>query len=169
MTSGADIKRMTTFMRIFGDELRWARKSNGWTRRDLVDRLETELSAQTIAAYELGTRNCSVVRFVEITEALDVPPPDVFRRAYYRLRDLEHATGWVIDLVAASRLEHAELGPLSRWARCQLRALREGEPTVKRLDLAALQLLAELCGVSTIDLIRLMASKGSTIGEGVRD
>src|SRR3981081_3049844 len=58
-----------TYQRILGDELRKLRRQRGWTRKELNQHLQSEISLQTLATYELGTRQCSVVRLVGLWPA----------------------------------------------------------------------------------------------------
>ncbi len=74
-----------TYQRVLGDELRRLRKQRGWTRRDLNRRLQSDISLQTLATYELGTRQCSVVRLVEICLALDEVPHELLARVHQRV------------------------------------------------------------------------------------
>lgn len=151
------------YQRTLGDELRKARKQLGWTRKDLQQRLDREVSLQTLATYELGTRQCSVVRLAELCHALHQQPYEVLRRVHERL----FATGAAgdgssggrisLDLAAAAVTDLPELRPLRRWAASTLRArgnaaVGAGEPLA--LDAAALERLADLCGLELLDLIR---------------
>src|SRR5947208_15792184 len=74
-----------TYQQVLGDEIRRLRKQRGWTRKDLNGRLQSDISLQTLATYELGTRQCSVVRFVEICLALDERPHELLARVHERL------------------------------------------------------------------------------------
>jgi transcriptional regulator with XRE-family HTH domain len=136
------------FMRALGDELRTARKQRKWLRRDLLAHLETDLSLQTLATYELGTRHITVVRLVEITLALGASPMDVLARAYQRELAAEEARPgmWLVDLVAASRVRGEELVPLRRWA---THRLYQNGPNPVPLDPAAVSALTMLCGIPT--------------------
>jgi len=55
-------QRSDEVSRVLGAELRSLRKGHGWTRRDLLERSELNIALQTLATYELGTRQCTVVR-----------------------------------------------------------------------------------------------------------
>ncbi|MBM7772384.1 hypothetical protein JOD54_002588 [Actinokineospora baliensis] len=137
-----------TYQRVLGDEIRRLRKQRGWTRKDLNGRLQSEISLQTLATYELGTRQCSVVRFVEICVALDALPHDLMARVHDRVF-ADTPLGRVrVDLHAAAADERPQLMPLRRWA-AELLA----EHDEVHLDVAALDRLAELCGMDTIELI----------------
>lgn len=54
------------YQRILGEELRKLRTERGWTRKELGEKLQSGISLQTLATYELGTRQCSVVRLAEL-------------------------------------------------------------------------------------------------------
>jgi transcriptional regulator with XRE-family HTH domain len=141
-----------TYQRVLGDELRKLRKQRGWTRKVLQGKLQTEVSLQTLATYELGTRQCSVVRLAEICLALDALPHDLLARVHGRI--FTDAPGEHIRLELSRIAEDGqpELLPLRRWARDRLRA--SGSRSVEvRLDLPALEQMAELCGLNTVDLI----------------
>ncbi|MBB5891154.1 transcriptional regulator with XRE-family HTH domain [Kutzneria kofuensis] len=141
-----------TYQRVLGDELRKLRKQRGWTRKVLQGKLQTEVSLQTLATYELGTRQCSVVRLAEICLALDAMPHDLLARVHGRI--FTDAPGEHIRLELSRVVEDAqpELLPLRRWARDRLRAANARTAEVQ-LDLPALEQLAELCGVDTVDLM----------------
>lgn len=107
MVTASDTKRGQRFMRVLGDELRTARKLRGWSRKDLVVRLPCQISLQTLATYELGTRHCSVARFLELVDTLEVSALDLWARALERITDVEHAPGMHVDLVVAARTGRA--------------------------------------------------------------
>ena len=141
-----------TYQRVLGDELRKLRKQRGWTRKVLQGKLQTEVSLQTLATYELGTRQCSVVRLAEICLALDAMPHDLLARVHGRI--FTDTPGEHIRLELSRVVEDGqpELLPLRRWARDRLRAAGARSAEVQ-LDLPALEQLAELCGVDTVDLM----------------
>jgi hypothetical protein len=135
------------FLRLLGDELRKARKRRGLIRRDLAPQLQPEVSTQTIATYELGTRAAPGTRFVEVCMLLGEKPADLLRRTWERMiDDPDTATGWDIDLAAAARLHDADLTPLAAWAAVRL-AYNPLQPTTTRLSPAAITHLATLCGL----------------------
>ncbi|WP_026421333.1 helix-turn-helix domain-containing protein [Actinokineospora inagensis] len=137
-----------TYQRVLGDEIRRLRKQRGWTRKELNGRLQSDISLQTLATYELGTRQCSVVRFVEICVALDTLPHDLIARVHDRVF-ADTPLGRVrVDLRAAAEDTRPQLLPLRRWAA----ELRTDHDEV-HLDLTALDRLAELCGMDTAELI----------------
>jgi transcriptional regulator with XRE-family HTH domain len=143
-----------TYQRVLGDELRRLRKQRGWTRRDLNRRLQSDISLQTLATYELGTRQCSVVRLVEICLALDEVPHELMARVHQRMFSDSPVGRIRVDLRKVVRDTQPELLPLRRWAKGRLAELNgtHGSAEVS-LDISALERMAELCGLETVELI----------------
>lgn len=154
---------VATYQRVLGDELRRLRKQRGWTRRDLNKRLQSDISLQTLATYELGTRQCSVVRLVEICLALDEVPHELLARVHQRVFSDARVGRIRLDLRKVVRDQQHELQPLRRWAKGKLAEEANGQPvTDVNLDIAALERMAELCNLETVELIaRLRAITGS--------
>lgn len=151
-----------TYQRVLGDELRRLRKKRGWTRRDLNRRLQSDISLQTLATYELGTRQCSVVRLVEICIALDEVPHELLARVHQRVFADSPVGRIRIDLRKVVRNSQPELLPLRRWAKGKLAENNGSHPPDVSLDIAALERMAELCGLETVELIsRLQAISGA--------
>lgn len=140
-----------TYQRVLGDEIRRLRKRRGWTRKDLNDRLQSDISLQTLATYELGTRQISVVRLVELCVALDELPHELLARVHERVFAGEETGRLRIDLRAVVRDNEPELVPLRRWAVGRLNE-HDSAPEIG-LDIAALERMAELCGIEVVDLI----------------
>ncbi|MGQ0837993.1 helix-turn-helix domain-containing protein [Actinokineospora sp.] len=148
------------YQRVLGDELRRLRKQRGWTRRELNGRLQSDISLQTLATYELGTRQCSVVRFVEICLALDELPHELIARVHDRVFTDRPVGGVRVDLRSVARDRRPDMAPLRRWAAGRLAEHQGAGPAEVRLDIAALERMAELCGLETVDLIgRLRAGR----------
>jgi transcriptional regulator with XRE-family HTH domain len=143
-----------TYQRVLGDELRRLRKQRGWTRRDLNRRLQSDISLQTLATYELGTRQCSVVRLVEICLALDEVPHELLARVHQRVFSDSPVGRIRIDLRRVVHDTQPELLPLRRWAKGRLaEAGGAHAPADVSLDITALERMAELCGLETVELI----------------
>jgi hypothetical protein len=150
----------TDLTHILGDELRQARRRRRWTRRQLRGRLEHHLSLPALASYELGTRQCTVNRYVEICEALDTAAPELLARALRRLASLTHPGGLHIDLCPVIGDDSKELCAFRRWAEHRL-ATSPGRDTAVHLAAPAVDRLAELCGVTTPDLVATLAALGA--------
>jgi transcriptional regulator with XRE-family HTH domain len=149
--TGAATSEGTTYQRLLGDELRAARRALGWTRRDLQRQLGGEVSLQTLATYELGSRACTVRRLVELCMAMGQPPHELLGRAHRRACG-EVASGSVTVPLASLATDPEpddtpELTPLRRWARGRLAAARAPERIT--LDPPALEQLSVLCRVDT--------------------
>lgn len=151
-----------TYQRVLGDEIRRLRKLRGWTRKELNERLQSDISLQTLATYELGTRQCSVTRFVEICLALDEQPHALLARVHERVF-AETPVGRIrIDLRKVVRDRQPELLPLRRWASGRLAAEPGPHGSEVHLDIAALERMAELCGLETVDLINRLRTLGAS-------
>ncbi|GGS43017.1 MULTISPECIES: helix-turn-helix domain-containing protein [Actinokineospora] len=142
------------YQRVLGDELRKARKQRGWTRKELTSRLQTGISLQTLATYELGTRQCTIVRFVELCLALEEMPHELMSRVHDRVFAGTTMGRVRVDLRRVVRDDRPELSPLRRWAAGRLACHVGPEPPIVQLDPAALERLAELCRVETVELVR---------------
>ncbi|KAA2261261.1 helix-turn-helix transcriptional regulator [Solihabitans fulvus] len=142
------------YQRVLGDELRTLRKQRGWTRKELNRRLQSGISLQTLATYELGTRQCSVIRLVEICHALDVPAYEVLQRVHEKVFTDPPPGHIRLDLTAIAADDHGELLPLRRWARDRLDQLPLGAAPEVHLDLSALEYMAQLCQLTPVELIR---------------
>jgi transcriptional regulator with XRE-family HTH domain len=150
-----------SYQRVLGDELRRVRKQRGWTRKQLQNRLQSDISLQTLATYELGTRQCSVVRLAELCIALDVLPQDVLSRVHDRVFTGDRPGHIRVDLLEVVHDNQAELLPLRRWATDRLQQNHDGRSREVHLDLAALEQMAELCGLDTVELIGRLRRLGA--------
>ncbi|QUF07279.1 helix-turn-helix transcriptional regulator [Actinosynnema pretiosum subsp. pretiosum] len=144
------------YQRVLGDELRSLRKQRGWTRKELNQRLQSDISLQTLATYELGTRQCSVVRLVEICVALGVPAHRVLAKVHERVFGDSPSGHLPVNLAAVAADGRPHLAPLRRWAQGRLAQVGPEQPPEVHLDLPALDYMAQLCQLSTVDLIRTL-------------
>jgi len=166
MSLTVDNSQVSVFACALGDELRRTRKQLGWSRKQLLDHLESQISIQTVATYESGRRQCSVARLVEICRAMDVYAHDLLARVQKRT-EAETTDRLVVDLRRIVRDRQPELIPLRRWAQQRLGQAGGDAAHAVPLDLAALESMAELCGMTTLDLIkrlRALTSLGSMTG-----
>lgn len=153
MTITVDNPRLSIFACVLGDELRRARNERGWTRRELMRHLESDISIQTVATYEAGSRQCSVARLVELCDAMGVHAHDLLARVHERA-EADASDRLVLDLNRIVRDCPTELMPLRRWAQQRLAQADRGQAHAVPVDLVALESMAQLCGVATVDLIR---------------
>ena len=150
-----------TYQRVLGDEIRRLRKLRGWTRKELNERLQSDISLQTLATYELGTRQCSVTRLVEICLALDELPHELLARVHERVFTDTPVGRIRLDLRKVVRDRQPELLSLRRWASGRL-AADPGHGYEVHLDIAALERMAELCNLETVDLITRLRNLGAS-------
>lgn len=157
---GSDVRLdAEEYQRVLGEELRELRRWHGWTRKALGERLDSDISPQTLATYELGTRQCSVVRLAELCLAMGEQPQQLLTRVQRRL--FPERPGEVrvrlSTLVALDTTdpETTELAPLCRWARGRLSGVaahESAESDEVRLDSDAIGWLAQLCGLDETTL-----------------
>lgn len=152
MTTFVDNPRLRDFASALGEELRQARQQRGWSRKQLLAHLSTDISIQTVATYESGTRQCSVVRLVELCEAMGIHAHDLLARVLERT-EFESSGHLVVDLDRVADDQQSDLTPLHRWAGQRLAHAGRNQPHSVALDLTALEYMAELCGITTVDLI----------------
>jgi transcriptional regulator with XRE-family HTH domain len=139
--------------RAIGEEIRRVRESAGWTRSQLVERMPTDIHIRTLAAYEQGSRQCAVVRLVEICLVLGVAPEALLGLALHRAEIDLQTLGIEVDLHAVMRDEQAELAPLRSWACKRLQGASKGAG-IAHLNYAAIQEMAILLDFTRSELIR---------------
>lgn len=142
------------YQKLLGEELRTVRRERGLTRAQLRDRMTVDLSLQTLATYELGTRQCSVVRLVELCHGLDIRAEDMLARV---ARRLPAAEALVVSLVRIIQSPHPELAPLQRWAKASVTSATD----VVRFEPDMVDRMAELCGLPSAELVRTLQALAS--------
>jgi transcriptional regulator with XRE-family HTH domain len=152
--------RVTKVSRALGDELRSLRQGHGWTRRDLLERSGLDIALQTLATYELGTRQCTVVRLWELAEALEEPLDELVIRVMQRIGE-QNVSGLIVDLRAAARTTVADLKPFRAWAKVQLRTSPMGQAQFVVLGRVALESLARVCDLGLDDLVHRLRDRRS--------
>jgi hypothetical protein len=97
---------------------------------------------------------------------MDVLPQDLLARVHDRLFPGDRPGQIRVDLSRVARDQQPELRPLQRWARDRLSQAEIGTNPEVHLDLAALEQMAELCGLQIVDLIgklRVMNAAGNAV------
>jgi transcriptional regulator with XRE-family HTH domain len=142
---------------VLGFELRRLRKQRGWTRGELRARLLAatghDLSRQTLATYELGTRAITMERLAALCYTYGVRPSTLLSIVDDHVLGAE-ATNEPqedtisVDLRPLARSDRACTAPIRAWALTQL---NQGRITV-RLTASALTELATACGVEVEEI-----------------
>lgn len=137
--------------RALGEELRRVREDRGWSQSELARWMPTELHVKTLATYEQGIRQCTVVRLVEICRTLGVAAADVLSRAQLHMAVDLQKVGLEVDLHAVAGDTRSELRLLRRWARNRL----ANNPAcgVVHLIPGALQEMAAVLGLTVAELV----------------
>lgn len=145
--------------RVLGRELKKRRQQRRWTRNDLLEHLDTDVSVQTLATYELGKRKLSVTRLFELCLAMDESPSEIVANVQ---RQVLMDGPWRIRLNLRKVVEgeRPELEPLRRWAAT---LLNQDKPlTTYVLDEPAMNWLADVCAMPVLDLeaiLKTMAAR----------
>lgn len=142
------------YQKLLGQELRAVRREQGLTRAQLRERLNIGVSLQTLATYELGTRQCSVVRLAELCHGLAIRPEDLLARVARRMPAEEEL---VVSLVRIIQSPCPELAPLKRWAKVKMTSATD----VVRFEGDMVRRMADLCDLSAADLVRKLQALGS--------
>jgi transcriptional regulator with XRE-family HTH domain len=149
----AMINRLIT--RSLGEMLKRAREEAGLSQTDLAALLPSKPHAKTLAAYEQGARQCTVVRLCEIAGAVGVSPMDLLARALLHA-EIELQTARVhVDLAILADESGPELRHLRKWARTRLAAYPER--TIVELDGNALQEMAVIYNTTLTGLVNQLA------------
>lgn len=106
--------------RAVGEELRRARETRGWSRAFLVTRLPSGIGDRTLLSYEHGTRHLTLLRHVELCQALEVGAPAVLGSALQRARVYLDNLAIRVDLRALLADDTAEFRSLTVWAHNKL-------------------------------------------------
>lgn len=125
-----------TVSKAVGEELRRAREAQGWSRLQFVEQLPSGIGDRTLLSYEHGARQMLLVRFAELSWALDIDPPTMFARGLQRARVRVENLTLHVDLRALLRDRRVTFLPLKQWARNTLNDHPDGvalvEPVVVR-------------------------------------
>jgi len=140
--------------RAIGEELRRAREALGWSRAQLVEQLPSGIGDRTLLSYEHGTRHLTALRFIEISQALEVPAPTLLNQALQRARIHLENLNLRIDLRFMLNDRSDKFRPMHQWARNKLNEAPDG---VAELPPASVRELATFVGCRYEELAGWMA------------
>jgi transcriptional regulator with XRE-family HTH domain len=135
--------------RAIGEELRRARDARGWTRAQVVALLPSGIGERTLLSYEHGTRQLSVLRLLELCDALGVTASSVLNLALQRARLLLENLALQVDLHALLNDQRPQEPPLAQWASNKL--CRHPDGIVELVPAAVLE-LADVMGCDQSEL-----------------
>lgn len=143
--------------RVLGGLLRDRRQDLGWTRAVLRKRLASEMSLQTLATYELGTRLMTVPRLLEICAAEGVEAWKIVQVVEEKLATKRHIDDTpgdiVVNLHALVHLCGSQMAPLGKWARARLQRQERTDSTWRTIPVEALASLSLLCNIQVLDML----------------
>ncbi len=152
-------EQLNQFAHALGELLRSARRERGWTRKQLRAAMcadEDDLSLQTLASYELGTRRISVERLIAVCAALDKRPDELLRRATTLAFSGHYGTRITVDLLDLAHTTDPRLQPLQRWAQVRAQQSPAERVLVEELDATALSAMAGIAGTTEYDLVQAL-------------
>lgn len=140
--------------RAISAELRRTREAGGLSRGQLVALLPSGIGERTLLSYEHGTRHLTVLRFIELCRALDVPAPTLLNQALQRARI--HLQNLVLQTDLRSLLNDRtdKFRPMHRWARNKLNESSNG---VVELPPSSVRELATFVGCTSQELANYLA------------
>lgn len=142
--------------RVLGEELRRTRDALGLTRAELTQRMPSRIHPQTLATYEAGVRQCTVVRLIEICRALGVAAPDILSLSLQRAEAELYSLTLLIDLTALTRDDNDIFHQVRAWARRKLD--EPGGRDVAWLEPPAVREMAFIFGLPRTDLVTYLAA-----------
>jgi transcriptional regulator with XRE-family HTH domain len=140
--------------RALGEELRRAREALGWSRLELVARLPSGIGDRTLLSYEHGTRNLTMIRFIEICRAMGVDSATLHSRALQRARIHVETMNLHVDLYELLRDTNDKFRPMVQWAR---NTLNEHPDGLVEVQPGVVRNLARFAGCSYLDLANYLA------------
>lgn len=135
--------------RALGEELRRAREARGWSRAQLVELLPSRIGERTLLSYEHGGRQLTVLRLIELSEALGVPASVVFAQALQRARLYLHNLVLRVDLRQLLKNGNSTYRSVFPWA---LNRLHDSEDGVIEVTPTGVRELAAFIGRTVVEL-----------------
>jgi transcriptional regulator with XRE-family HTH domain len=140
--------------RAIGQELRRAREARGWSRLQLVARLPSGIGDRTLLSYEHGTRHLTMLRFIEICQALETDSATLHRKALQRARiNLENLT-LRVDVRFLLNDRSDTYRPMHQWAR---NCLNEHPNGIVDVAPETVHNLALFVGCTYLELVNYLA------------
>jgi transcriptional regulator with XRE-family HTH domain len=140
--------------RAIGEEIQRARKALGLSRPQLSALLPSRIGQRTLLSYEHGIRHPTVLRLVEIGQAVGVDAATMLHRALLRAGDYVVTMTLHVDLHALLADKTRVFRPLAPWARNTLNENPEG---VAEVDPPVVANLALFIGCRHRELARHLA------------
>lgn len=144
-----------TVTRAVGEELWRMREARGLARAKVVAKLKSGIGDRTLLSYEHGTRSLTVVRFVEIGDALDADPPTLLAYSLQRARINIRNRVLIVDLNALLKDDTAKFRHMHQWARNALNEMPNGG--IVHVDPAVVRNLALFAGFTRTELAEYLA------------
>lgn len=149
-----DVVTEKAVARALGEELRRAREAGEWSRAQFVRLLPSGIGDRTLLAYEHGLRQLTVIRLLELTEALGVSAPNVLAQALQRAQLYLQNLVLQVDLRRLLNDNNNRFRPMFQWAKNRLNDAPEG---IAELTPSAVREIAAFLGTTHQDLAKYLA------------
>jgi hypothetical protein len=120
----------------------------------LAERLPSGIGDRTVLSYEHGSRQVTVVRFIELCQTMRADMPTLARRALQRARIQIGNVPLQVDLRMLAKDESSTYRPMRHWA---LNTLNDYPDGVMEIEPAVIQNLARFIGCTYLDLAAYLA------------
>jgi hypothetical protein len=150
----SDRKVRKAVAKALGEELRRAREARDWSRAHFVADLPSGIGDRTLLSYEHGTRDMSVIRFLELCVGLRADPLDILGFSLQRAKVVLENMALTVDLRAFLASKNPVFRPMHQWARNKLNRHPDG---VAKLAPAAVRELADFIGCAHNELVAHLA------------
>lgn len=137
-----------------GAELQEARDGMGLSRAKFVRRLPSGIGDRTLLAYEHGLRMLTIIRLLELCDALGESAPEMLTRALRKAEIYLSNLTLEVDLRKVLNDYNVKFRPLTQWARNRLNDTSDG---IVAVTPSAIRELAGFLGHSQEDLTRYLS------------
>ena len=144
---------MKGFAVALGTAIRYARKQNDLTLRDVEVRSGGRFKPSAVGAYERGERDLSVERLVGLARVIGKPPQELVTDALHRVSPRTHEEV-VIDLRQLSQEHGPAAVAVGEWSRMVQIRRRDFLGDVITLRAGDLDVLAGEAGIDAPSLLR---------------
>jgi transcriptional regulator with XRE-family HTH domain len=152
--------------RAIGEELRKAREINRWSRGFIVKRMPSGIGDRTLLSYESGSRALTILRFMELCQALEVSPLQLLGVALQRARIRVDSIALQVDLNSMIADDTQNFRSMTLWARNKLAEQPDG---IAAIEPVAVQAMATMMGISHRELANYLARFTPDIDQFAKD
>lgn len=140
--------------RAIGEQIWRTREEAQLSRLQLAERLPSGIGDRTLLSYEHGTRHLTVLRWIEISHALEADAPRLLALGLQRARIHLENMALVVDLRMLLQEQNDKFRPMLQWAQNALNVHPGG---IVEVEPAVVRNLALFIGCDYMDLATYLA------------